>query len=177
MKLCALPAALLVTLATTLSAATTIPTTTGTALDGHTLTLPHDLSTPATVLIVGFTRGSSDATTAWGKSIRTALATTPAIDYYDIAFLQDAPSFIRPLILRNIRKQVPDALKPHFLPLTSNEAAWKQVVNFSPSAPDAAYVLLIDRSGNIRYLTHEPYTPTRLNDLSTSARTLASATP
>jgi len=153
----------------------TIPATTGTALDGHTLTLPHDLSAPATILILGFSRASSDATTAWEKSIRTNLATT-AIDYYDIAFLQDAPAFIRPAILHNIRKQVPDTLKPHFLPLTTNESAWKQASNFSLSAPDAGYVLLIDRAGNIHWQTHEPFNPARFNELSTAAHQLAAST-
>ena len=168
MKLCALLAALLLTL--------TIPTTTGTALDGHTVTLPRDLTAPATILILGFTHASSDATTAWEKPIRASLATTPAIDYYDIAFLQDAPAFIRPAILHNIRKQVPDTLKPHFLPLTTNESAWKQAVSFSPSAPDAAYVVLIDRAGNIHWQTHEPFTPARFNELSTAAHQLAAST-
>ncbi len=171
MKLCALLAALLLT----------IPTTTGTALDGHTVTLPRDLTAPATILILGFTHASSDATTAWEKSIRTTLATpaaiavTPAIDFYDIAFLQDAPAFIRPAILHNIRKQVPDALKPHFLPVTANESAWKQAANFSPATPDAAYVLLIDRAGNIHWQTHEPFTPARFNELATAAHQLAAS--
>ena len=165
MKLCALLAALLLTL--------TIPTTTGTALDGHTVTLPRDLTAPATILILGFSHASSDTTTAWEKPVRTTLATTPAIGFYDIPFLQDAPAFIRPLILRSIRKQVPDVLKPHFIPITVNEAAWKQIAAFTPSAPDAAYVLLIDHSGNIHWQTHEPFTPARFNELSTAAHQLA----
>lgn len=170
MTICALILALTLPATTT----TPTPTATGTALDGHTVTLPHDLA-PATILILGFTHASSETTTAWEKPIRAALATTPAIDYYDIPFLQDAPSFIRPAILRNIRKQVPDVLKPHFLPLTANEAAWKQAANFSPSAPDAAYVLLIDRSGNILWQTHEPFSQARFNDLSTAAHQLAAS--
>ena len=126
MKLCLLLAVLFLT------PTATIPATTATALDGHTLNLPS--VAPATILIVGFTRSSSDATTAWEKPIRSTLA-SPAIDYYDIAFLQDAPAFIRPAILHSIRKQVPDALKPHFLPLTTNEAAWKQARQLLPRHP------------------------------------------
>jgi hypothetical protein len=90
-------------------------------------------------------------------------------------FLQDAPSFVRPLILRSIRKQVPDILKPHFVPLTTNQDAWKQIANYTPSAPDAAYILLIDRSGNILWQTHEPFTPARFNDLATAAHNLAAS--
>jgi hypothetical protein len=167
------PCILLATLLLTLSAASsTIPSTSGIALDGHTVTLPAP--SPATILILGFSHASADTTTAWEKPIRSSLA-APAIDFYDIPFLQDAPALVRPLILRSIRKQVPDALKPHFLPLTSNQSAWKQIANFSPATPDAAYVLLIDRNGNIRWQTHEPFTPARLQELSTAAHNLASS--
>ena len=151
--------------------AATIPSATGTALDGHTVTLPT--TAPATILILGFSHKSADSTTAWEKPIRASLATTPAIDYYDIPFLQDAPSFIRPLILRNIRKQIPDALKPHFLPLTTNESAWKQVANFSPDSPDAAYILLVDHNGAIRWQTHDPVSPALLSQLATAAHSLS----
>ena len=154
-----------------------IPPSTSTALDGHTVTLPRDLPAPATILILGFSQHSADTTTAWEKPIRSSLATSPSIGYLDIPFLEDAPSFIRPLILRSIRKQVPDNLKPNFLPLTSNEAAWKQLSHFSPSAPDAAYILLVDRSGTIRWQTHDPLTPTLFASLSTAARSLAAESP
>ena len=175
MKIFFRSAALLFTLS---ASAATIPTATGTALDGHTVTLPRDLPARATILILGFSQHSADATTAWEKPIRASLAGSPAnsppdIGYLDVPFLEDAPSFIRPLILRSIRKQVPDVLKPHFVPLTSGEAAWKQITNFSPSAPDAAYILLVDRSGTLRWQTHEPFTPARLNELQTAARNLA----
>jgi hypothetical protein len=155
------------------ASAATLPATTATALDGHTVTLPRDLTAPATILILGFTHASSDPSTAWEKSIHTSLATSPSIAFYDMPVLQDAPAFVRPLILRGIRKQVPDALKPRFLPLTSNEAAWKLFASFSPSAADAAYILLVDRSGSLRWQTHAPLTPTLFNQLSTAARQLA----
>jgi hypothetical protein len=153
---------------------TTIPATTGTTLDGRAITLPHDLAPRATILILGFTRGSANATTAWEKPVRTSLADNTSINFFDIPFLEDAPSFIRPLILRSIRHQVPAVLHSRFLPLTSGEDTWKQVTGFSPSASDAAYVLLVDRSGTIRWQTHEPFTPDRFQQLSSAARQLAS---
>jgi hypothetical protein len=149
----------------------TIPSATGTALDGHIITLPRDLNR-ATVLILGFSKNSSDNTTAWEKPVRTSLA-TQSIGFYDIPFLEDAPSFIRPIILRSIRKQVPDALKPNFVPLTSGQSNWKQLTGFSKDAPDAAYVLLVDRSGQVLWQTHDPFTPARFNELATAARKLA----
>ena len=151
----------------------TIPTTTATALDGHTLTLPRDLPGHATILILGFTRKSADTTTAWEKPIRACLANAPAISFLDMPFLEDAPAFIRPLILRSIRKQVPDILKPNFLPLTTDESIWKQLAHYTDSAPDAAYVLLVDTSGTIRWQSHDPFTPALLSQLSTAAHNLS----
>ena len=152
--------------------ASTIPTATGTALDGHSVSLPRDLSPRATILILGFSRNSQDATTAWEKPVRTSLA-SPDIAFFDMPFLEDAPSLIRPMIVRAIRKQVPDVLKPRFVPLTSGESAWKQSAGFNPSAPDAAYVLLVDRSGRVLWQTHEPFSQARFDQLATTARDLA----
>jgi hypothetical protein len=160
-------------LATSSVFAGTIPPATGTALDGHKITLPDDLPGRASILILGFSKNSQNTTTAWEIPIRKSLAATPAIGYLDIPFLEDAPSLIRPIILRGIRKQVPDILKPNFVPLTSGEAAWKQAATFTPSAPDAAYVLLVDKSGTIRWQTHAPYTPALFDQLTQAAKKLS----
>ena len=154
--------------------AATIPAATGTALDGHSVALPRDLSGGATVLILGFTQHSQDATTAWEKPVRASLAgPRPDIAFYDMPFLQDAPSLVRPLIVRAIRKQVPDALQPRFVPLTSGEAAWKQTVGYSKDAPDAAYVLLVDRAGKVRWQTREPFSTAQFARLVQASEALA----
>jgi hypothetical protein len=150
----------------------TIPPASGTALDGHSVSLPRDLAPRATVLILGFSQHSADATTAWEKPVRSALA-GPAISFYDMPFLEDAPSLVRPIIVHAIRKQVPDAVRPHFLPLTSGESAWKQTSGFTSAAPDAAYVLLVDRNGNVLWQTHEPFSQARFDQLAEAARSLA----
>jgi hypothetical protein len=156
---------------TSTALAASIPNSTGTTLDGQSIVLPRDLAPQATVLILGFTQHSQDATTAWEKAVRASIS-SPGITYFDIPFIEDAPRFVRPMIVHAIRKQVPDIVKPRFLPLAANEAAWKQAADFSASAPDAAYVLLVDRSGNIRWQTHEPCSPTLLAQLSQKARAI-----
>jgi hypothetical protein len=156
-----------------------IPSAKGTALDGRSISLPQDLPGRASILILGFDRNSAGPTTAWEKPIRAQLASPPAttgfpaIGYLDMPFLEDAPAFIRPLILHSIRNQVPAVLKPNFVPLTSGEAVWKQLTHFSTATPDAAYVLLVDRNGQVRWQTHEPFTPALFQELSTAAHNLA----
>jgi len=156
-----------------------IPPAQGTALDGRAITLPRDLPGRASILILGFSQHSADSTTAWEKSVRNNLANaaTPgdhaAIGFLDMPFIEEAPSLIRPLIVRSIRKQVPEIVRPWFVPLTSGEAAWKQLSGFSANAPDAAYVLLVDRNGQVRWQTHDAFSPARFEELASAARQLA----
>jgi hypothetical protein len=161
---------------------TIIPPAQGTALNGRAVTLPRDLPGRASILILGFSQHSADSTTAWEKPVHNNLASanTPgapaAIGFLDMPFLEEAPSIIRPIIVRSIRKQVPDPVRPWFVPLTSGEAAWKHLTGFTSSAPDAAYVLLVDRNGQVRWQTHEAFSQTRFEELATAARQLAAET-
>jgi hypothetical protein len=151
---------------------TGIPTTSASALDGHTVRLPHDLASGATILILGFSRHSAAPTTAWEKPTRSQLAAPPTIAFYDMPMLAEVPSFLRSLVLHSIRRQVPDVLKPHFVPLITDEAAWKQIAHYTPTAPDAAYILLVDRAGNVHWQTYEPYSPALFAQLIRAARNL-----
>lgn len=150
-----------------------IPNTQATALDGHTVTLPRDLSAKATVLILGFGRHSQDATTAWEKPVRQQLAQPGNIGFYDIAMISEVPGFVRPMVLRAIKHQVPDVLKPNFLPLTADEDAWKTTAGYSKDQPDAAYVLLVDKSGHVQWSTHVPYSANGFAELTQRAHSLA----
>ena len=150
----------------------TIPDTQVNALDGHAVMLPRDLP-PATVLILGFTRGSADATTAWEKPTRAQWAHTPAVTFYDMAMLASVPRFARGFALRSMRKAVPDVLKPNFLTLFDHEAEWKQATGFDAHQEDAAYILLVDRTGAIRWSTHQPFSPALFAQLTEAAQTLA----
>ena len=134
----------------------TIPATQAAALDDHTVTLPHDLS-PTTVFIVGFSKKSSDNTTPWEKAVRTQLSTRPGIGFYEIAMLAEVPRFIRGLVVRSLRKEVPDVLKPRFLPLFTDEDAWKRAAAFDPAAPDAPYIVVVDAQGNVKWRTHASF--------------------
>lgn len=151
----------------------TIPVTQATALDGRSVSLPQNLGPHATVLILGFGKHSADATTAWEKPVRTHLAQAPAISFYDMAMLAEVPGFVRPMVLGSIRHKVPQVLQPNFLPLTSEEDAWKRVARYAPDQPDAAYVMLVDRSGRVLWSTHAAYTDAGFAELGRRAHDLA----
>lgn len=150
-----------------------IPSGPVTTLADRTVQLPAQLPGRATVLIVGFGRHSQDATTAWEKPVRQQLANPPAVGFYDMAMLSEVPGFVRGLVLRRIRKEVPDVLKPNFVPLFSDEDAWKLVAGYSADQPEAAYVLLVDGHGVVRWSTHAAYTPGGFHQLTQAAQQLA----
>ena len=143
------------------------------ALDGHTVVLPRDLMA-GTILIVGFSRNSADATTAWEIPVRTRLA-QDKIGFYDLAVLASVPGLLRGWIVRSLKGKVPPVLHGRFLPVFSNEAEWKKVCGYDPTKPDAAYVLLADNRGNILWATHEPYGSAAFAMLKARAQVLAAA--
>lgn len=146
-------------------AARTIPETDVTTLSGQHLSLPKDLPAPATVFILGFGRSSQQATTAWERPTRTQLAKPGVVSFYDMAMLAEIPSVLRPLILRAIKHKVPDVLQPNFVPLTEDEDKWKRAAGFEEAQTDAAYVLVVDRRGIVRWSTHISFSPAAFSEL------------
>ena len=137
------------------------------------MSLPRDLPGRATILILGFGKHSADATTSWEKPVRNGLAHLPAIGFYDMAMLAEVPGFVRPMVLRSVRKDVPDVLKPNFLPLTEGEDAWRTAAGYSKDQPEAAYVMLVDPTGTVRWSTHAAFTPAGFAQLTGAAQHLA----
>ncbi len=150
-----------------------IPAGEVTALSGQTLTLPKDLPARATVLIIGFGRHSQDATTAWEKPTRTQLARAGEIGFYDTAMIAEVPGFVRPFVLRAIKHEVPDVLKPNFIVLTEQEEAWKLAADYTPTQPDAAYVVLVNRRGHVSWSTHAAFSMPLFIELRRRAEDLA----
>ncbi len=154
-----------------------VPAVQTTTLDGHALALPQGLPAPATVLILGFGRHSQDATTAWEKPVRLQLAHLPGIGFYDMAMIAEVPGFARGFVLHSIRKAVPDVLKPNFVPLVDHEDEWKHAAGYVSDQSEAAYVLLVDHAGKVRWSTHAAFTPGGFAQLTQAAQQLASEKP
>ncbi len=155
----------------------TIPPTRTVAFDGHPVTLPKDLTEPATVLILGFGRDSKTATTAWEQAVRTQLVHPGAVGLYELAMLAEVPGFVRPLVLRKIKREVPGLLQGQFLSVTEDEEAWKRAAGYAADQPQAAYVLLVDRGGRVQWATHAPFSAESFADLRHKALAVAGRRP
>jgi len=143
--------------------AQSIPPVRSKALDDSEVTLPKPGTSQLLLIVIGFSHKSGPLSGAWAKRITADYASDPHVSFYEMAQLQSAPSFIRPMILHGIRNDVPAAQYSHFVPIYDHEPEWKAAVHFS--APDDPYVLLANSDGHVLWQTHGPVSDAAFSDL------------
>lgn len=127
-----------------------LPPTHGKSLSGRAVTLPVP-DHPQTFLIAGFSKASSAAVKAWWLQAKAVCQAHPEVACYESAVIEDAPSFVRGMIISGMKQGMePDRLNS-FVPVVENEAAWKQAVAFN--APDDAYLAIFDKTGKLLWRT------------------------
>jgi len=132
--------------------AQTIPAVSAKALDGSDVALPKSGGMQALILVVGFSKKSEDVCKLWQKKIAAEYQADSRVAFYELPVLQDAPSFVRPMILRGMRKDIPVAEQGHMVPIYEHEEDWKKLVGFSGAGD--AYVVVADAQGHVRWQTH-----------------------
>lgn len=80
-----------------------------------------------------------------------------------MAVLEDAPRLVRGMAVHGIKSGIPDGERDHFAVVYQGEAALKRVAGFRKT--DDAYVLLMDRTGNIIWATNGPVSDTLFSGL------------
>ena len=138
-----------------------MPKTDSESLTGQPVTLPDSVAGHASVVIVGFSKSSQNGVKEWDTRARKELG--DSFDVYQVAVLEDAPRFVRGMIMHAMKGSTPTARQDHFLVVVKGEAELKKAAVFSES--DDSYVLLLDRTGEIRWRTHGSVNETALKEL------------
>ena len=133
---------------------TTLARIEGETFTGRKVQLPDDVSGKVAVLIFGFTKASSKPTGAWAKKISADFGERRDFELYQLPVLEDVPRLIRGMVISGIKKGVPEKERDHFVPVLQDEAALKKAVNYS--APDDAYLVILNRKGEVAQQMHEP---------------------
>jgi hypothetical protein len=143
---------------TVVAPADRIPPFRGESFSGATVTLPADLHGHVGILVLGFSQSSREAVTLWGTRLahESPAAAAAAISYYEIPVLASVPRVLRGFVAGRIRADVAEAARPHFVPLLDHVAVWRALAHYS--APDDAYILLVDGQGTVRWQTQGPPT-------------------
>ncbi|NYF90403.1 hypothetical protein HDF08_002505 [Edaphobacter lichenicola] len=129
--------------------AQTLPQVHGTAVSGHAHVLPDELKGKVAVLIVGFTRGSSEPAGAWANRFRTDFSHNGELVVLRLPFLEDVPKLFRGLAKSGVERSAGQD-RDEVIPIFESEAVFKQLVHYS--TPDDAYILILDRAGGIQGL-------------------------
>ena len=138
-----------------------MPKTASESLAGLQVTLPDSLKGHPSVVIIGFSKSSQDLVKAWDARARKHLG--GAFDVYQVAVLEDAPSFIRGMIKHAMKGSTPEDRQSHFLVVVKGEAELKIAAAFAQVGEP--YLLLLDSTGEIRWRTHGPVSDAALKEL------------
>ena len=122
------------------------------SLTGHYLTargamLPQASAGRIAFLSLGFTAGSRKQVEAWTQRFRSLHGTDSAFTYYEIPVLGGAARIARPMIDSGMKRGTPPELHEHVITVWQGAGDWKRRVGYK--APDAAYNILLDRSGHV----------------------------
>ena len=141
----------------------TIPAIKAKALDDSEVSLPKPSAQQVEVLILGFSKKSGEICQPWGKRISAELPLDPRVNYYQLPHLEGVPGFVKPMILRGMRKDQTAQQQAHMVPLYEKQEEWKKLVNFGAS--DDAYIVLTDPEGHVVWQTHGSFSESAFAEL------------
>jgi len=152
-----------------------IPAVKGKALDDSEVVLPKPENQQLMILVLGFSHKSGDNCVPWGKHLAADYSSDSRVAYHQVPVLASAPSFVRPMILRGMRKNTPASERGHFVPVYDHEADWKALVSFS--APDDPYIIVAAADGRVLWQTHGNFGDSAYAELKTEINKLAGNLP
>ncbi len=147
-----------------------MPRIEGESLAGRRVVLPDAASGKVAVLIFGFSKASKGPTSAWAEKILSEFGGQAGFELYQLPVLEDVPRLIRGMIISGIKKGVKENVRDHFVPIVQGEAALKKLVGYKEA--DDAYLVVIDRSGQIVGQLHGPYSEAMFTQLKGQAHDL-----
>lgn len=140
-----------------------MPRITGKSLVGENVSLPSATAGSVTILCIGFSHGSQSQVKPWRERATKEFQKKARVRVYSIAVLEDAPRFVRGMIVRGMKHGVPAQEHKSFLVVYRGEKGLKQITRFNDSGQ--AYILLLDPKGEIQWRHHGPPTDAAFNEL------------
>lgn len=129
-----------------------LPKIAGENLLGKPVELPAAAAGHIAILILGFTHASQSQTKAWSQRLAQEFPDSAPVTTYSLAVLEDVPRLVRGMAVHGISSGVPKEQRDRFLLVYRDEAELKQIAGFD--RPDDAYLLLLDRGGEVRWRFH-----------------------
>ena len=129
-----------------------LPRTEGETASEKPIVLPDAAAGRVAVLIVGFSKKSSEMSEQWENRVLQEYGAGGQVGIFRIAVLESVPRLLRGFIRGRIEKNIPKEKRDSFVLLFHGEAEWKELVHFA--GPDDAYLVVLDTNGSIRWVGH-----------------------
>ena len=143
--------------------AETLPEIEGENLAGKKIVLPEASAGHVAILVIGFSHASQNETKAWADRLDRQFPNPAMVTVYPVAVLEAVPRLVRGMASHGIRSGTPKEQRDRFLLVYHKEAELKAAAGFS--APDDAYILLLDGHGAIHWRFHGPLTDSAVAEL------------
>ena len=126
-----------------------LPELRGESLAGREVVLPQAAEGRVTLLLLGFTYKSRFAVEAWAEQFRVRFRSDARVTFYELPMIGGAARLARWFIDRGMRRGTPEEDYEHVITVYRDVDSWKRRVRFVE--PDAAYLILLDRTGRVAW--------------------------
>jgi len=127
-----------------------MPALKGEFLTGLPAVLPDAASGHIALLALGFTYDSRFAVEAWVGRFRKDFGDNPKVTFYEVPMIGRMARLGKWFIDSGMRKGTPREDYEHVITVYGGTDLWKQRLGFQ--SPNAAYLILLDERGGVRWL-------------------------
>ena len=160
-----LPALLIASaLISAVSIGETLPPLRGEFLTGRQAQLPDAASGRIALLALGFTYNSRFPVEAWIGRFRKDFGGDPHATFYEIPLIGGMARLGKWFIDSGMRKGTPRSDQENVITVYGDTGSWKQRVGYQ--SPDAAYLVLLDKHGAVRWRHSGAFDEEAYKDLS-----------
>ena len=166
-----LPAILMASaLITTLPIGENLPPLRGEFLTGRQAQLPDAASGRVALLALGFTYNSRFPVEAWVGRFRKDFGSNPQVTFYEIPMIGGMARLGKWFIDSGMRKGTPRSDQENVITVYGGTDSWKQRMGYQ--SPDAAYLVLLDKHGAVRWRHSGAFDEKAYRDLYTQVSAL-----
>jgi hypothetical protein len=151
-------------LISTIQPGDTLPPLRGEFLTGRQAHLPDAASGRVALLALGFTYNSRFPVEAWIGRFRKDFGSNPHVTFYEIPMIGGMARLGKWFIDAGMRKGTPLNDQENVITVYGGTSFWKQRVGFG--SPESAYLVLLDKHGNVRWRHSGAFDEDAYRDLS-----------
>jgi hypothetical protein len=122
------------------------------------------------ILMFGFSYGSRTAVEAWGHHVQTTWGGDARVAWYQLPMVGGLGRLAKPFITGGMRKETPAQYHGNSVVVFGGTGAWKARLGVKDDR--AAYVVILDRDGVVRWIAAGAIDDRRLAELDAQVRAL-----